>query len=463
MQLSHNDEPNFSITKFEKMLKTNNVFFFDSIEFEGIINHYLEIGKVALAKKAIKIGLEQHPSSITLMLYDVEVMVFENKLGLADQKLEELYQIDPKNDEIYIQKATILSKRDLHQKAIEVLKMALEFAQEKADIYSLMGMEYLYLEDFELAKTYYQKCLAEDDLDYAALYNIIYCYDFLEQHDEAVDFINLFLDRNPYSEVAWHQLGKQYLKTNDLLKALAAFDFAIISDDTFIGAYFEKGKVLEQLGRYQEAIENYLLTLELDDPTSFAYLRIGKCYEKSGNTEMALQYYYKTVHEDPLLDKGWQAITDYYLKLKNHQKALYYINKAIDIDGQNISYWKRYSQINFKLNFYEEAEKGYRKIIELGNYELNTWLDRSDLLYKIGELDAAIQNLLQGLEFYPSHAEIEYRLAGLYYSVNEPQKGQYHLINALQNDKEYVIILEELFSNIYRRKSIQDLIKKHSI
>jgi len=462
MQLSHNEGPNFSISKFEKMLKTNNIFFFDSVEFESIINHYLEIGKVALAKKAIKIGLEQHPTSITLRLFNIEVMVFENKLDEADKMLDELYLLEPNNDELYIQKATILSKRDLHQKAIDVLKMGLAFAEEKADIYSLIGMEYLYLEDFELAKKYYQKCLAEDNHDYAALYNIIYCYDFLEQHNEAVEFINAFLDANPYSEVAWHQLGKQYLNTGEIEKALAAFDFAIISDDTFIGAYFEKGKVLEVLERYHEAIDNYLLTLELDDPTSFAYLRIGICYEKLGNTDMALQYYYKTVHEDPLLDKGWQAITDYYFKLKNYQKALYYINKAIDIDGQNISYWKRYSQINFKLGFFEESERGYRKIIELGNYELDTWLERSDLLFKLGEFDAAIQNLLQGLEFYPNNAEIEYRLAGLYYSLNEIQKGQYHLVNALQTDKEYVIVLEELFNNIFKRNSVQELITKHS-
>ena len=45
------------------MLKTNNVLFFDSDEFENIIHHYLEIGKIALAKKAIKLGLEQHPTS----------------------------------------------------------------------------------------------------------------------------------------------------------------------------------------------------------------------------------------------------------------------------------------------------------------------------------------------------------------------------------------------------------------
>ncbi len=39
------------------MLKTNNVLFFDSEEFENIIHHYLEKGKIALAKKAIKLGL----------------------------------------------------------------------------------------------------------------------------------------------------------------------------------------------------------------------------------------------------------------------------------------------------------------------------------------------------------------------------------------------------------------------
>src|SRR5690606_32177841 len=115
-------------------------------------------------------------------------------------------------------------------------------------------------------------------------------------------------------------------------KALTAFDFAIISDDSFIGAYLEKGKVLEKLGRYNEAIENYNITLELDDPTSFAYLRIGRCYEKLGLEELGLKFYLKTVHEDPLLDKGWIAITDFYIKKQKYRKALFFISKAIGID-----------------------------------------------------------------------------------------------------------------------------------
>ena len=72
--------------------------------------------------------------------------------------------------------------------------------------------------------------------------------------------MNEVLEHNPYCEVAWHQLGKQFFAIKSYEKALAAFDFAIISDDTFIGAYLEKGKVLEKMKLYSEAIETSYYT-----------------------------------------------------------------------------------------------------------------------------------------------------------------------------------------------------------
>ena len=80
MLLSHNEENNFSLTRFESMLKTNDVLFFDSDEFENIIHYYLENGKITLAKKAVRLGLSQHPSSVNLKLLRVEILVFEDKL-----------------------------------------------------------------------------------------------------------------------------------------------------------------------------------------------------------------------------------------------------------------------------------------------------------------------------------------------------------------------------------------------
>lgn len=461
MDFSQEEEnDNVSLTKFESMLKTNNVLFFDSNEFENIIHHYLNQGKVALAKKAIKLGLEQHPTSTNLKLFRVEVFVFENDLTKANELLNELYVLEPSNEEIYIQKANILSKEDKHQEAIDVLKRALSLAEDTADIYSLIGMEYLFLDQFDLARDHFMKCLEANPEDYASLYNIIYCFDFLDKNNEAIEYLNNYLDKNPYCEVAWHQLGRQYYELKEYEKALSAYDFAIISDDTFIGAYLEKGKVLEKLKLYNEAIENYSITLSLEDPTSFALLRIASCHEKLGNNELAVQYYYKTVHEDPLLDKGWIAITKFYSKNKNYQKALYYINKAINIDGENILYWKYYAKINHKLNFLEEAERGYKRILDLGNYELETWLVRGDILLALGEQQAATFNFIQAAEFYPENAEIEFRLAGLYFQLLETEKATYHLKNGLRFDAEQIIILEELFPEVYESLLVKKMFSK---
>lgn len=460
MNLSHEEEDySLSLSKFESMLKTNKVLFFDSEEFEDIILHYLDTGKINLAKKALKLGLEQHPRSTGLKLVQVELLVFDDKLDIAERLLNDLYAIEPTNEEIYIQKANIYSKRDQHEKAVELLQTALEYTDDFADVYSLIGMEYLFMDNLELARDNFIKCLDEDTEDHSALYNVVYCFDFLDQNLEAIDFLNGFIDKNPYSEVAWHQLGRQYYAIKNYEGALRAFDYATLIDDSFLGAFLEKAKTLEKLKRYEEAIEGYNATMELDDPTSFALLRVGKCYERLGNFEQALNFYLKTVHEDPLLDKAWIAITDFYIRRKNYQKALYYANKAIGIDNENKLYWKRYAIINKALSFHEEAEEGYRKAVEFGDYQLDTWLFWTDTLVTLGEYDTAIKALLDATEYFPEEYEIEYRLAGLYFMQQEEDKAVFHLSNGLRLGFKHHTLIEEYFPAIWYSDIVQDAIK----
>ena len=462
MQLSNEEEDyNLSLSKFESMLKTNKVLFFDSEEFEEIILHYIDTGKTSLAKKALKLALEQHPKSTGLKLVQVEMLVYEDKLDLAEKMLNELYAIEPNNEEIYIQKANICSKRDQHEKAVELLKIALQYTDDYADVYNLIGMEYLFMDNLEMAKDSFIKCLEEDLEDQSALYNVVYCFEFLDQNKEAIDYLNQYIEKNPYSEIAWHQVGRLHYGLKEYEDAIRAFNYATLIDDEFMGAFMEKAKALERLKRYQEAIESYERTIELDDATSYALLRIGKCHERLGNTALAIKYYNQTVHEDPLLDKGWIAITDFYVREKNYQKALFYVNKALAIDNQNQLYWKRYATINKQMNFFEEAEFGYRKAVEFGDYQLDTWLFWVDILQFLGEFDSAIQTLLQATEYFPEENEIEYRLAGLYFMVQDSTKAKFHLSNGLRLNFDNYILIEDLFPMIWEEKTIQNYIAKH--
>lgn len=447
-----------SLAKFEKMLKTNDVYFFDTAEFEEIIHYYLDDGNNSMAKKAIYLALEQHPDSVDIKLIQAEVLIFEEEFDKAFQLLENLKAIYPSNDEVYIQIANLLSKKDRHQEAIENLKIAEQYTDDIADVASLLGMEYLYLDDYKMSRDYFSKCLDQDLEDYQALYNIIYCFEMESAHKEAISFLNNYINLNPYCEVAWHQIGRQHYVLKDYKKALKAFDYAVVIDEEFIGGYVEKAKTLEKLEEYDEAIKNYMITLELDDPTAYVYLRIGECYKKKGETTRAIQYYKKAVHEDPLLDKGWMVLAVIHNEQKEFDKALHYVNKALALDERDVTYLRYHAEINLRLKFYEEAAMSYQKCIELDDSGVEVWITLADIWMYIGEENTALNILINAKKQHQNFAEIEYRIGCLFYLQEKKKEALLHLKTALSLDLDYYLVMEELYPVIFNDPVVKRMI-----
>lgn len=443
------------------MLKTNNIYFFDLSEFEEIIIHYLDTGKVSLAKKAIKLGLEQHKESIDLKLLMVELHLIENEIEKAENLLQKIELLAPENEEVFIQKAAVNSKKGFHKEAISNLERALSLTEDKIDVWSLLGMEYLYVEDFKNARINFIKCIAADYEDYSALYNIVYCFDMQKQHEEAINYLLTYIDVNPYCEVAWHQLGRQYFVLENYTEALNAFNYAVLIDESFVGGYLEKAKTLEQLGSCKDAIDNYLITLELDDPTAFVYLRVGECYEKLAKLDKAISYYKKAVHEDPLLDKAWVLLSNLYFESENYQKARYYIAKAIKIDDENPLYWRRYAEINLMLSFFEEAVIGFQNCLRLGDTSIEIYLGLTDVLIFLGEFKDALRVLITTQKMHKNFSEVEYRFVGLFFILNKKRFAFTHLINAMNMDYSCHVTLRELFSSVYENTEIQKLLSAY--
>jgi len=448
------------LLKFESMLKTNTVYFFDSTEFEEIISHYMDVGKVLLAKKALELGVKQHPSSISLKLVSVELLILEDKLEVAEKLLIELEQIEPSNDQLYLQKASLLSKKDMHKEAINALLKALLHTNDEVEVLSMIGMEYLFLEDYDTARLNFAKCLEVEYDDYSSLYNVIYCFDMQHQHIEAIDYLQNYIDKDPYCEIAWHQLGRQFYVIEKYEEALHAFDYSILIDEHFIGAYLEKAKTLEALERYEEAVANYDLTVQLEDGTPFTYLRLGACYEKLNNTKTALKYYNLTVKEDPLLDKGWLALTGVYIEQKNYQKALYFIEKALHIDDENATYWAYFAKINLNLNLFEEAASAFQKCLDLEDYRLDVFVALVDVLHFLGEFKDALKVLKKAKKMYVDFAEIEYRLSGINFLLQNDTSGKRYFKNALKIDYAYHRVVKELYPSVFDKIEIIALLDK---
>ena len=115
------------------------------------------------------------------------------------------------------------------------------------------------------------------------------------------------------------------------------------------------------------------------------------------------------------------------------------------------------------ITFYRRDSMSKLKTVEFGDAQLDTWLFWVDVLQFLGEFESAIQTLLQASEFFPDDYQIEYRLAGLYFTQTEDKKGTFHLSNALRLNFKNRTILEELFPAVWDRKKVQNYIKKYDI
>lgn len=339
------DENFISIEKFESMLKTNQVYFFDAEEFVDIIQYYFDFGKDNLAKQALKLAIEQHPNSIEIKLLQAELLINEDKIESATSLLNELYHIEPENEQLYLLKALIYSKNFEYKKAIDMYQEALKYTDDEAEVIFLIGMEYFYQEEYAEAIKHFKYCLFIDPQDIQSLNNLIFCFEAQKSQQDARDYLVEFIEENPYSQVAWFLLGKQYYTLKNYEEALESYNYALLIEETFVGALIEKGKSLEKLKKYVEAISCYNETLKLEDPSAYVYHKIGKCFEKLNNDTEAIEFYKKAIYEDPQSEKSWLALIRIYIKKNLLQNALIEIEKAIEINEQSNKFKKNRDSI----------------------------------------------------------------------------------------------------------------------
>jgi len=420
---NNSEEIKNSINRFNQMLKTKLVYYFDVKEFQNITEYYLSFGEVQLSKKALSMGLNQHPHNIDLLLIKIEHLILEKKLNSAKKILNDLDLISPFNEEIFIQKALVESKLGNHLESINLLIKLLDFTSEPIDVWNLIGMEYLLIEDYYNAEYFFKNCILENPEDYPSLYNLLHCYEQMNLNKKAINVLKNTIKLNPYSEIAWHQLGCIYSKMDKIEKAISCFDYAIISDNKLISAYIEKAKIFELKNQFVNAIDNYNLVLKFNDPSAFIYTKIGECYINLNNKKKGLKYFLKAIHIEPSFEKSWIKLIDYFIKLKKYKKASLYLHKSLRINPDCIDLWEKSVKINKNLKLKKNVTLSYETMIDLGDSRWSTLISCIDEWIIQKNWKKAIEIGLKAKSYFPNKSEIFYKLAGCYMKLGQNLKS----------------------------------------
>ena len=105
---SYEEEIKHAVQKFERMKRNNESYFFDVIEFESIIDFYIENNNSVKAFEAATLATEQHPNSVSIQLRKARVLLDKGRAVETLTILRKLESIEPGNHEIYIAKGTAM-------------------------------------------------------------------------------------------------------------------------------------------------------------------------------------------------------------------------------------------------------------------------------------------------------------------------------------------------------------------
>jgi len=214
-----------------------------------------------------------------------------------------------KDPQYQYEKAIVAMKYNLIDQAIEYLNQALALDSGHYESYNLLGLAYFEKKNYAEAASAYQKCLELRPGVSEVHSNLGFVYEKLGQVNKAEEEYkkSYAIDSNANASF---NLARLYLKQNNLSLALDCVQKSIEKNGSLSAAHNLRGVILNQMGRYPEAIESCQNALRLSPNDINLSVNLGIAYINNKEFAKARELFEKIlpkVQDQALKDK----ITEY--------------------------------------------------------------------------------------------------------------------------------------------------------
>lgn len=258
----------------------------------------------------------------------------------AYQNFSKAYELDPKNNEVISQFATLSFNYRQFQKAIELAKNCVNCENASR----ILGMSYYNLEDYGQAEKYLKDALSKNSQDAYATYTLAQTYLELEDRKSAIVQFQKAIELEPQSQ--WmYELGLVCYNQNDYKGALKYFEMAA-----------NKG-----YNKSNDFYENY----------GFAQLYSGDTVNGIKTLNIVLE---RKPNNKELINNMAYAMYD----TKKYNEALDYFKKLLDINPKDATTMYMAGLTFQKLGQKEKGQKICDNAIEL-NPSLKMYRQKNEL------------------------------------------------------------------------------------
>lgn len=445
--------------KFEEMIANKEKLYYDSEQLEELIIYYLEIGDISYAELVVNYGLELHPNSIEIKTKKLEVLLELEHYPEAKRLIEELQATGMENTDFLVCCAKYYSSLGNPMRSIEYCKRALALEEEENFLHNFLADEYVNLGDPFNALKHYKKALKCDPSDDYALENIMVCYSDLNKGDEAIKFLNGYLDDFAFSETAWMEYGQFFFNRKNYHEAIKGFDYLLAINPLSVGVYSNKAACYEALGEYEKAIDVYIDLLSIEYTKAYTFYKIGLCYKELKSPIQALASFQKSLIEDPQFYLAMMEQSYLYEDMGSMKEALHFAKEAARLNVGNLDYQKRLAFLYVDVGDFEQSLLVLQRLVEEEPNWFFNWYVFVEVLMLVGEYEQSVSTVKKALRIHP-RAELFYQLSNSYHhlkmedlSMQALEKAQILDPSLLENMQEkYPFIREVAFIKKEKKK-----------
>ncbi len=375
--------------------------------------------EIALLKKAIYTDLKQPEKAIAeiqklaendainanMWLYLGQSYAEQKNYAKAIENFDKAQNLDAKNYKLRLAKADLYEIQNEHKLAIKELKIAFESSELNLDDKIFIAYEYLQLAqkkpELQTEAEQLMQILVNnypDEPKISALKGDLY-FQKKELDNARKAYINAIdTEKNEQKFNVWQQLLSVDWEQQrfDSLAADSRKALELFPSQPFV--YYAQGFALNQLKKYQEAID--ILQMGLVYVVGNVDL-LSEFYAILGDSHHALQQFARSdnAYDQALSAKPNNAMVlnnyAYFLSMRktNLEKAQQMSQKSLTIEPNNASFLDTYAWVLFQSKQYEKAKIYIEKAITIaGNANATLTEHLADIQYKLGNAQQAINN-----------------------------------------------------------------------
>ena len=203
-----------------------------------------------------------------------------------------------------------------------------------------------------------------------------------KQYQAATEMLTKALDDNNEDEAILAKLALSYQNLGENAKSLEYFEKTFEINSELTALRFDYANLLGNMGKDQEAIEQYKIYLKAFPNDSNAYRNLGIVYRKINEQELALFNMEKAYSIDPSDVQTKKELALYYHQKQDYINALKFYNLALSSEPDNYELLANKALTLHAMNNYISAIELYKQLLAIQpNERLSKNLSAATIAY----------------------------------------------------------------------------------